>query len=158
MDRERAFMPSVLLDPSSSPWTAAQCGAGLTGQGIVRGVPAHGRTPAHCTGTVSLLPEPRYPGVTEPVSSARVLAAHRPGLCCVRQVGVSRAGRPLHLLSVGDRRRDTPGTSRREARLRTSRRNDSKSQLRDAEPARSDIMNTDPVCAAIAQELVKVFV
>ncbi|SFG05316.1 Zinc carboxypeptidase [Streptomyces mirabilis] len=50
---------------------------------------------------VSLLPELRYPSVTEIVSSARTLAAHRPGLCALRQIGVSRAGRPLHLLSVG---------------------------------------------------------
>ncbi|WP_405990115.1 M14 family zinc carboxypeptidase [Streptomyces sp. NBC_00986] len=50
---------------------------------------------------MSLLPELRYPSVTELVSSARALAAHRPGLCSLRQVGVSRAGRPLHLLSVG---------------------------------------------------------
>ncbi|SBT90914.1 Zinc carboxypeptidase [Streptomyces sp. DI166] len=50
---------------------------------------------------VSLLPELRYPTVTEVVSAARALAAARPGLCTLRQVGVSRAGRPLHLLSVG---------------------------------------------------------
>ncbi|MFD4554139.1 M14 family zinc carboxypeptidase [Streptomyces sp. NPDC058469] len=50
---------------------------------------------------MSLLPELRYPSVTELVSSARALAAHRPALCTLRQVGVSRAGRPLHLLSVG---------------------------------------------------------
>nr|WP_202425110.1 M14 family zinc carboxypeptidase [Streptomyces sp. HUCO-GS316] len=54
---------------------------------------------------VSLLPELRYPTVTELVSSARALAAHRPGECMLRQVGVSRAGRPLHLLSVGHARR-----------------------------------------------------
>ncbi|MFE9769392.1 M14 family zinc carboxypeptidase [Streptomyces sp. NPDC005808] len=50
---------------------------------------------------MSLLPELRYPTVTEIVSSARALAAHRPGLCALRQVGVSRGGRPLHLLSMG---------------------------------------------------------
>ena len=50
---------------------------------------------------VSLLPELRYPSVTEIFSSARALTALRPGLCTLRQVGVSRAGRPLHLLSVG---------------------------------------------------------
>ncbi|MDQ1035521.1 hypothetical protein QFZ75_001937 [Streptomyces sp. V3I8] len=50
---------------------------------------------------VSLLPELRYPNVTELVRCARALTAHRPGLCSLRQVGVSRAGRPLHLLSVG---------------------------------------------------------
>ena len=54
---------------------------------------------------MSLLPELRYPSVTELVSSARALAAHRPGLCALRQVGVSRAGRPLHLLSVGHAQR-----------------------------------------------------
>jgi len=50
---------------------------------------------------VSVLPELRYPSVAELVASARALAAHRPALCSLRQVGVSRAGRPLHLLSVG---------------------------------------------------------
>nr|WSY50739.1 M14 family zinc carboxypeptidase [Streptomyces sp. NBC_00886] len=54
---------------------------------------------------MSLLPELRYPSVTELVSSARALAAHRPALCTLRQVGVSRAGRPLHLLSVGHAQR-----------------------------------------------------
>lgn len=50
---------------------------------------------------MSLLPELRYLTVTEIVSTARALAAHRPGLCALRQVGVSRGGRPLHLLSMG---------------------------------------------------------
>ncbi|MFE6487512.1 M14 family zinc carboxypeptidase [Streptomyces sp. NPDC057757] len=50
---------------------------------------------------MSLLPELRYPTVTETASSARALAAHRPGLCRLRQVGVSRGGRPLQLLSIG---------------------------------------------------------
>ncbi|MBE8473348.1 M14 family zinc carboxypeptidase [Streptomyces justiciae] len=50
---------------------------------------------------MSLLPELRYPTVTEVVASARALAAHRPALCTLRQVGRSRAGRPLLLLSVG---------------------------------------------------------
>lgn len=54
---------------------------------------------------VSLLPELRYPTVTEVVSSARALAARRPALCSLRQVGRSRAGRPIHLLSVGHARR-----------------------------------------------------
>ncbi|WP_217236704.1 M14 family zinc carboxypeptidase [Streptomyces sp. AC555_RSS877] len=54
---------------------------------------------------MSLLPELRYPTVTEVVASARALAAHRPGVCALRQVGVSRAGRPLLLLSVGHARR-----------------------------------------------------
>ncbi|MFF8632917.1 M14 family zinc carboxypeptidase [Streptomyces pilosus] len=39
--------------------------------------------------------------MAELVLSARALAVERPGLCGLRQVGVSRAGRPLHLLSVG---------------------------------------------------------
>lgn len=50
---------------------------------------------------MSLLPELRYPTVTELVSSARALAVRRPGVCRLRQVGVSRAGRPLHVLSIG---------------------------------------------------------
>ncbi|MFG2474632.1 M14 family zinc carboxypeptidase [Streptomyces fagopyri] len=54
---------------------------------------------------MSLLQELRYPSVTEIVSSARALTAHRPDLCTLRQVGVSRAGRPLHLLSVGHAQR-----------------------------------------------------
>ncbi|MFF4269652.1 M14 family zinc carboxypeptidase [Streptomyces sp. NPDC001536] len=54
---------------------------------------------------MSLLPELRYPTVTEVVASARALAARRPALCTLRQVGRSRAGRPLHLLSVGHARR-----------------------------------------------------
>ncbi|PAZ11573.1 3-hydroxyacyl-CoA dehydrogenase [Streptomyces sp. SA15] len=54
---------------------------------------------------MSLLPELRYPTVTELVVSARALAAQRPGECTLRQIGVSRAGRPLHLLSVGRARR-----------------------------------------------------
>ncbi|MEU6347784.1 M14 family zinc carboxypeptidase [Streptomyces sp. NPDC047072] len=54
---------------------------------------------------MSLLPELRYPTVTELTASARALAALRPGVCALRQVGVSRAGRPLLLLSVGRARR-----------------------------------------------------
>ncbi len=54
---------------------------------------------------VSLLPELRYPSLAELVLSARALAAHRPALCTLRQVGVSRAGRALHLLSIGHARR-----------------------------------------------------
>ncbi|PSM37681.1 3-hydroxyacyl-CoA dehydrogenase [Streptomyces dioscori] len=50
---------------------------------------------------MSLLPELRYPSVTELERSARALAAHRPGLCSLRRIGASRAGRPLCLLSVG---------------------------------------------------------
>jgi murein tripeptide amidase MpaA len=60
--------------------------------------------PGDLTG-VSLLPELRYPTVSELVSSARALAARWPGVCALRQVGVSRAGRALHLLSVGRARR-----------------------------------------------------
>ncbi|MER6180322.1 M14 family zinc carboxypeptidase [Streptomyces sp. NPDC001652] len=52
-----------------------------------------------------LLPELRYPTVTEILTSARALAARRPALCTLREVGRSRAGRPLHLLSVGHARR-----------------------------------------------------
>ncbi|GGY02078.1 M14 family zinc carboxypeptidase [Streptomyces minutiscleroticus] len=48
-----------------------------------------------------LLSEQRYPTVRELFSSARTLVTDRPGLCVLRQVGVSRGGRPLHLLSVG---------------------------------------------------------
>ncbi|MEU9910878.1 M14 family zinc carboxypeptidase [Streptomyces sp. NPDC051001] len=54
---------------------------------------------------MSLLPELRYPTVTEILTSARALAARRPALCTLRVVGRSRAGRPLHLLSVGHARR-----------------------------------------------------
>ncbi|MFE9439909.1 M14 family zinc carboxypeptidase [Streptomyces sp. NPDC006602] len=54
---------------------------------------------------MSVLPELRYPTVTELVTAARALAAHRHGACALRQVGVSRAGRPLYLLSVGQARR-----------------------------------------------------
>ncbi|MFF9404847.1 M14 family zinc carboxypeptidase [Streptomyces anandii] len=50
---------------------------------------------------MSLLPELRYPSVPELVTAARAVAAHRPNLCALQEVGVSRAGRPLHLLSVG---------------------------------------------------------
>ncbi|MEU1330871.1 M14 family zinc carboxypeptidase [Streptomyces sp. NPDC005865] len=42
-----------------------------------------------------------YPSVPELVRAASQLAAHRPELSTLREVGVSRAGRPLHLLSVG---------------------------------------------------------
>ncbi|MFF8930255.1 M14 family zinc carboxypeptidase [Streptomyces longwoodensis] len=54
---------------------------------------------------MSVLPHPRYPTPVELAASARALAAARPALCTLRQVGVSRAGRPLHLLSVGHARR-----------------------------------------------------
>jgi hypothetical protein len=54
---------------------------------------------------VSLLPELHYPNVPELIAAATVLARERPSLCGLRQVGVSSAGRPLHLLSVGHARR-----------------------------------------------------
>ncbi|MFE7169150.1 M14 family zinc carboxypeptidase [Streptomyces sp. NPDC057616] len=54
---------------------------------------------------MSLLPQRRYPTVTQLVACARSLAVRRPSLCVLREVGVSRAGRPLHLLSVGHARR-----------------------------------------------------
>ncbi|MFG2884519.1 M14 family zinc carboxypeptidase [Streptomyces sp. NPDC048297] len=54
---------------------------------------------------MSLLPVLRYPSVPELVAFAAALAAQEPGLCALRQVGLSRAGRPLHLLSVGHARR-----------------------------------------------------
>ncbi|MEU7060619.1 M14 family zinc carboxypeptidase [Streptomyces sp. NPDC046197] len=54
---------------------------------------------------MSPLPELRYPSVPELVASALALAAERPELCALQQVGVSRAGRPLHLLSMGHARR-----------------------------------------------------
>ncbi|MFF8593459.1 M14 family zinc carboxypeptidase [Streptomyces sp. NPDC015220] len=54
---------------------------------------------------MSLLSEPRYPSVPELVLAVRELAARRPDLCALEEVGVSRAGRPLHLLSVGHARR-----------------------------------------------------
>ncbi|MET7285594.1 M14 family zinc carboxypeptidase [Streptomyces sp. NPDC005573] len=54
---------------------------------------------------MSLLPELRYPSLPELIAFARASAARAPGLCELRQVGLSRAGRPLHLLSVGHARR-----------------------------------------------------
>ncbi|MFD4629246.1 M14 family zinc carboxypeptidase [Streptomyces sp. NPDC058284] len=42
-----------------------------------------------------------YPSVPEIILAARRLTAHRPELSALREVGASRAGRPLHLLSVG---------------------------------------------------------
>ncbi|MFF8033675.1 MULTISPECIES: M14 family zinc carboxypeptidase [unclassified Streptomyces] len=51
------------------------------------------------------LPKLRYPTVSEVVAASRALAVQWPGLCVLRQVGVSRSGRPLHLLSVGHARR-----------------------------------------------------
>ncbi|WP_425828297.1 M14 family zinc carboxypeptidase [Streptomyces fractus] len=54
---------------------------------------------------MSHLTEQRYPTSAELAQSARELASHRPDLCHLRQVGTSRGGRPLHLLSVGHDRR-----------------------------------------------------
>lgn len=54
---------------------------------------------------MGLLPELHYPSVLELTAVARTLARERPDLCALRQVGVSSAGRPLHLLSVGHARR-----------------------------------------------------
>ncbi|MDN0197285.1 M14 family zinc carboxypeptidase [Streptomyces sp. S.PNR 29] len=54
---------------------------------------------------MSVLPELRYLTWAELVASARALAGRRPGVCTLRQVGASRAGRPLHLLTVGRSRR-----------------------------------------------------
>ncbi|MEV5319505.1 M14 family zinc carboxypeptidase [Streptomyces sp. NPDC052687] len=54
---------------------------------------------------MSHLPELRYPTVAELVVSTRALASAHPGLCTLREVGTSRAGRPLHVLSVGRARR-----------------------------------------------------
>ncbi|WP_399931513.1 M14 family zinc carboxypeptidase [Streptomyces kanamyceticus] len=50
---------------------------------------------------MSQLAVQRYPSVPELLFCARQLAALRPDLGALRQIGVSRAGRPLHLLSVG---------------------------------------------------------
>ncbi|MFE1948967.1 M14 family zinc carboxypeptidase [Streptomyces sp. NPDC059524] len=50
---------------------------------------------------MSHLTEQRYPNSAELARSARELTAHRPDLCRLRRIGTSRAGRPLHLLSVG---------------------------------------------------------
>ncbi|WP_246201835.1 M14 family zinc carboxypeptidase [Streptomyces alboniger] len=50
---------------------------------------------------VSQLAVQRYPTVPELIAAARQLAEHRPELTALRQIGTSRAGRPLHLLSVG---------------------------------------------------------
>ncbi|MFD7550170.1 M14 family zinc carboxypeptidase [Streptomyces sp. NPDC059578] len=50
---------------------------------------------------MSHLTEQRYPTVAEVVAAARSMAAGRPDVSRLRQVGTSRAGRPIHLLSVG---------------------------------------------------------
>ncbi|MBP5879254.1 M14 family zinc carboxypeptidase [Streptomyces scabiei] len=54
---------------------------------------------------MGLLSELGYPTVAELEAGARTLTECRPGLCSLRRIGVSRAGRPLRLLSVGHARR-----------------------------------------------------
>ncbi len=54
---------------------------------------------------MGLLSELGYPTVAELEAGARTLTERRPGLCSLRRIGVSRAGRPLRLLSVGHARR-----------------------------------------------------
>ncbi|HET9383325.1 MAG TPA: M14 family zinc carboxypeptidase [Streptomyces sp.] len=54
---------------------------------------------------MGVLPELRYPTVAELVAAARALTARWPAQCTLRQVGESRQGRALHLLSVGRARR-----------------------------------------------------
>ncbi|WP_327732095.1 M14 family zinc carboxypeptidase [Streptomyces sp. NBC_00487] len=54
---------------------------------------------------MGLLLELGYPTVAELESAARNLTNRRPELCALRRIGVSRAGRPLWLLSVGRARR-----------------------------------------------------
>ncbi|MFF9773426.1 M14 family zinc carboxypeptidase [Streptomyces sp. NPDC013978] len=54
---------------------------------------------------MGLLSELGYPTVAELEAAARTLAVRRPGLCALRSIGFSRAGRPLRLLSVGHARR-----------------------------------------------------
>jgi hypothetical protein len=66
--------------------------------------PVHGsRCQADWTG-VGLLKELGCPTVAELEFSAQALTARRPGLCALRPIGVSRAGRPLRPLSVGHAR------------------------------------------------------
>ncbi|MBL0800345.1 3-hydroxyacyl-CoA dehydrogenase, partial [Streptomyces albidoflavus] len=43
----------------------------------------------------------RFPVPSELVRAATALVRRHPRLCALRRIGVSRAGRPLHLLSVG---------------------------------------------------------
>lgn len=50
---------------------------------------------------VTLLRDTRYPTPHELALAARALAEEHPGVARVRQVGVSRAGQPLRVLSVG---------------------------------------------------------
>ncbi|GFH68347.1 hydroxylacyl-CoA dehydrogenase [Streptomyces rutgersensis] len=46
-------------------------------------------------------PAERFPAPSELVRAAAALVHRHPRLCTLRRVGLSRAGRPLHLLSVG---------------------------------------------------------
>ncbi|WP_033354298.1 M14 family zinc carboxypeptidase [Kitasatospora aureofaciens] len=43
----------------------------------------------------------RYPALDELTDAARQLTARHPDLCTLRTLGTSRAGRPLHLLTIG---------------------------------------------------------
>ncbi|MEY6563841.1 3-hydroxyacyl-CoA dehydrogenase, partial [Streptomyces sp. PGLac3x] len=43
----------------------------------------------------------RFPVPSKLVRAATALVRRHPRLCALRRIGVSRAGRPLHLLSVG---------------------------------------------------------
>jgi hypothetical protein len=54
----------------------------------------------------SVLCDDRYPTVDEVTASARSLAVRMPSLCRLRQVGRSRGGEPLWLLSIGHGRRN----------------------------------------------------
>lgn len=91
--------------PLGAPWSRPFHGRTL------RSVPALDPVgfvgpPCQVDGTgVGLLSELGYPTVVELESSARALTARRPSLCALRRIGVSRAGRPLRLLSVGRARR-----------------------------------------------------
>ncbi|MFF2652209.1 M14 family zinc carboxypeptidase [Streptomyces sp. NPDC058045] len=51
---------------------------------------------------MSSLTEQHYPSVPELAAAVRVFASRHPGLGSLRQVGRSRAGRPMLLFSVGD--------------------------------------------------------
>ncbi|MEU4115409.1 M14 family zinc carboxypeptidase [Kitasatospora sp. NPDC028055] len=55
----------------------------------------------------AILLHDRYPTLDELTDTARHLAARHPGRCRLRTLGTSRAGRPLHLLSIGPDDRGT---------------------------------------------------